>query len=481
MSNKKKKNNHKNNNSQRETTSNSLNAEVKETIDEEKELEDKEFEDKKEITADETAESSEQDSEDTTSSDEESSNSDDETKSASQKMYIIEAIVAVLAIAVIIFAIVKTNKNNTDSVSNNSVSADASINQSGMDDYTMIDIDNSALFENIPAVPVVDEFNTITLEECEQALADDTMIKLATSTGNFIYVNNYNNKALFDENTVVDSADIDKYIQEDLLYYYGEMVDADHDIAQNGDTVSVNYVGKIDGVAFEGGSADDYIELGAGNYIPGFEEGIVGMQVGEVKDITVPFPEDYMATDLAGKEAVFTITLNGIMTMQYPELTDEIVQENFSDMTTAAECREYYEKMITQEKIWNFLAENYYVDSLPSEIVTDYYNTTMNYYDMVSQSYQLPIADLLVGSYESMDDFKADVIAGAAETSRYSIFYLAIAEDLGLSVTDDDIAELATMYGYDDIEAFLNDYGRQTVYDYLYQTEILDKLYELNK
>lgn len=78
---------------------------------------------------------------------------------------------------------------------------------------------------------------------------------------------------------------------------------------ENGDVVVIDFVGKVDGVAFDGGSAtDQMLEIGAGRFIPGFEEGIEGMKLSETKDIEVTFPENYVE-DLSGKKAVFTITV----------------------------------------------------------------------------------------------------------------------------------------------------------------------------
>ena len=84
-------------------------------------------------------------------------------------------------------------------------------------------------------------------------------------------------------------------------------------IVNEGDIVKIDYIGTLDGVAFVGGTASDQIaEIGAGRFIPGFEEGIVGMKEGETKSINVTFPETYGATELAGKDVVFEITVNKI-------------------------------------------------------------------------------------------------------------------------------------------------------------------------
>lgn len=98
--------------------------------------------------------------------------------------------------------------------------------------------------------------------------------------------------------------------------------------AQNGDIVNIDFVGTVDGVKFEGGEAEKFdLTLGSGQFIPGFEDQVVGMNIGEKKDVNVTFPENYQATELAGKAAVFAVTLNAITAKELPELTDEFVKE----------------------------------------------------------------------------------------------------------------------------------------------------------
>ena len=105
-------------------------------------------------------------------------------------------------------------------------------------------------------------------------------------------------------------------------------IDIEDGAAEDGDRVIIDYEGKIDGVPFEGGKAEDQrVEIGAKRFIPGFEEGIIGMKGGESRDITVNFPEDYASEELKGKEAVFTIALNEIKRKELPELDDELAKD----------------------------------------------------------------------------------------------------------------------------------------------------------
>lgn len=99
---------------------------------------------------------------------------------------------------------------------------------------------------------------------------------------------------------------------------------------QLGDATNIDFKGSVDGVEFPGGTAEDFnLVLGSHSFIPGFEEGVVGMSIGETKNINVKFPDDYNAEELRGKDAVFEIKLNSVTEKIFPEITDELVQEAF--------------------------------------------------------------------------------------------------------------------------------------------------------
>ena len=116
--------------------------------------------------------------------------------------------------------------------------------------------------------------------------------------------------------------------------------------AQNGDIVNIDFVGTVDGVKFDGGEAEGYdLTLGSGSFIPGFEDQVVGMNIGETKDVNVTFPENYQAENLKGKAAVFAVKLNGIQAKELPEVTDEFIKE-----ATGSETVEAY-KVKTREKL----------------------------------------------------------------------------------------------------------------------------------
>ena len=123
-------------------------------------------------------------------------------------------------------------------------------------------------------------------------------------------------------------------------------VDVTDRACQNGDIVNIDFVGTVDGVKFDGGEAKGFdLTLGSGQFIPGFEDQVVGMNIGETKDVNVTFPENYQAEELKGKAAVFAVTVNAIQGKELPEVTDAFIK----DATGSATVEEYKAK--TRERL----------------------------------------------------------------------------------------------------------------------------------
>lgn len=136
----------------------------------------------------------------------------------------------------------------------------------------------------------------------------------------------------------VTDEDVDNEIKK-VQDRNSRMVNVDNRAAYTGDTAVIDFEGFVDGVAFEGGKAENYeLSLGAGQFIPGFEDQIVGHEIGDEFDINVTFPEDYQAEELKGKEAVFKIKLHELKAKELPEIDDEFVKD-VSDCDTLDEYR----------------------------------------------------------------------------------------------------------------------------------------------
>jgi len=130
-----------------------------------------------------------------------------------------------------------------------------------------------------------------------------------------------------------------------------ELIVVEEGTAENGDITIIDYEGSVDGVLFEGGKADNHsLELGSNSFIPGFEEQVIGMKKDEVKDIKVTFPEEYHSEDLAGKEAVFKVTLHEIKRKQLPELDDEFAKD-VSEYETLEEYKQDIENKLKERKL----------------------------------------------------------------------------------------------------------------------------------
>lgn len=131
-----------------------------------------------------------------------------------------------------------------------------------------------------------------------------------------------------------------------ILLREAKTVDVTDRVCRSGDTVNIDFAGSVDGELFAGGSMEKYdLELGSGSFIPGFEEQVEGMKIGEEKDIVVTFPADYQADNLRGKDATFHIKLHAIKGKELPSLTDEYVKKHAGSETVAAYMERVKERL----------------------------------------------------------------------------------------------------------------------------------------
>lgn len=150
--------------------------------------------------------------------------------------------------------------------------------------------------------------------------------------------------------TEVTEEDVDKEI-ETMLESHADMVIKEDGAIEKGDLANFDFDGYVDGEAFDGGKAEEYeLEVGSGNFIPGFEDQMIGLKVGEEKDVIVTFPEDYHAEELAGKEATFKVKVHSIKSKEVPELDEELLKELDKDVSTVEELRATVLKEMQEDK-----------------------------------------------------------------------------------------------------------------------------------
>ena len=230
-------------------------------------------------------------------------------------------------------------------------------------------------------------------------------------------------------------------------------INIDDRAAEDGDKVNINFEGKVDGVAFEGGSAEDQeLELGSGSFIPGFEEGIVGHEIGETFDIDVSFPEDYFNEDLKGKDAVFTITLNSIAVEELPEVDDEFIKD-ISEFDTVDEYKADLKKQKTEEveanaknirmdRALEAAAANAKVD-VPEVMVNNAIDEQIRSMDNNMRSQGLQLEQYLKMLGQSLDDFKDSMRPDAEKEVLKSLVLEAIVEAEKFEISDDEVEAYA--------------------------------------
>lgn len=277
------------------------------------------------------------------------------------------------------------------------------------------------------------------------------------------------------EYTVTD-ADVDADI-ESTRERLAESVEVTDRAAQEKDTVTIDFVGKADGKEFEGGSAKGYdLTLGSGQFIPGFEEQVVGMQIGETKDVNVTFPEDYQAESLKGKPAVFTVTLHKITGKKLPEPDEAFAKKMGCDTMDAyrAKVRERLEKNARTRSVNE--TENAIITEIAksaSAEIPDAMIEKQEEYSMQRMEYSLMYQGIKLDDYlqyvgQTRDEYKKHFEEDARRTVLHQLIVEKLIKELKIEATQEEIdakiAEQAASVGKEPEEYKKNMDPRQTEY-----------------
>ena len=271
------------------------------------------------------------------------------------------------------------------------------------------------------------------------------------------------------------------------------LVDVTDRAVENGDNVVIDYSGSVDGVKFEGGTAEKQtLVIGSGTFIPGFEDQLIGMNIGEDRDINVKFPDEYHAENLKGKDAVFAIKLHEIKKKELPEINDEFIKES-----VGAESVDAYKKE-TKERLEKQNADRAERE-LEDEIIKKVTETTdveipdamiENQIDRMVQemeyrlSYQgLKLADYLKYMDKTMEDFRKDYVEQATEYVKSQLVIETIIEREEIVATDEEVEkrveEMAKAQGKAVPDIKKNMGARQL--DYIKNDIIIKKFFDLLK
>ena len=258
----------------------------------------------------------------------------------------------------------------------------------------------------------------------------------------------------------VTDADVDAEIEKERRANSRTIVVEDRPV-KDGDITVINFEGFVDGVAFEGGKGENYpLTIGSGQFIPGFEEQLIGAKIGEDVEVNVTFPEDYQAEDLAGKAAVFKCKVNEIKETELPEADDEFASE-VSDFDTIAEWKEDLMKSLTEKKVASAKEEkeNKALEAavenaemvIPDAMAEFECEQMINDYAMRLSQQGLSIDQYLMFTGMDMDGLKAQMKPQAIKTIKSRLVLEAIVNEEKLEANDDEIdaeiAKMAEMYG----------------------------------
>ncbi len=250
---------------------------------------------------------------------------------------------------------------------------------------------------------------------------------------------------------------------EKLRNKHAQLVTLDEGNIKNGDMATIDFTGRVDGEEFEGGQASDYaLEIGSGSFIPGFEEQLEGMAVGETKVISVTFPEDYQNKDLAGKETEFTVTLKGLKRKELSALDDELAKD-VSEFDTLEELRadvlnnlkqaaQDRAKQEMRTEVITKAVDNATVE-IPAEMVDSQVDQMKKDMEQRLMSQGLSIEDYLKYTESNMEQLEENLRPEAERSEKTALVLDTIARQEQIEVNDEDmekkIEEMAGQYQQD--------------------------------
>ncbi len=317
------------------------------------------------------------------------------------------------------------------------------------------------------------EGTTEAAEEATEA-ASDELVELgerpAYTATDYVTVGEYKGLNIVVEPKDVSDADVESSVNAEIQAK--ELYETEGTV-EDGDLVNIDYEGKKDGVAFAGGTAQGAdLKIGSDSFIDGFEDGLIGVKVGETVDLDLTFPEDYPSEDLAGQAVVFTVTVNYIV----PELTDDLAAVLSEEAyVTADSYRESVRETLASEdqrfQVYNEIMTQVYntctVNDYPQELVDFAMASIKNSYIQAAQESGMSLSDLVAAYGMTEEQFDEVLLQNIKGSLQQELILKAIAETEGITVSDEEYEagceEYAASYGYPTVEQFKEDFDRPTV------------------
>ena len=301
----------------------------------------------------------------------------------------------------------------------------------------------------------------VDLEEVQLELGKDVIYKTTFTAKPEVKLGQYKEVKVAKADTTVSDADVDAQLAR-MLDRQADMVEAEEGAAvENGNFITLDFKGTVDGEAFAGGESKDYpLEVGSNSFIPGFEEQLVGMKVGEEKDVNVTFPEDYHSEELKGKAAVFACKVNSIKRKVLPAMDDEFAKKASTfetldelkadvrkNLQTAADNKAVNEK---REAVLDAISEAAEVE-IPNVMIETRINNMINQMAMNIEQQGMKLEQYLQFTGTDMSKLRENCKETAQKNVRIDLVLEAVAAAEGIKVEDADlqaeIAGMAAQYG----------------------------------
>lgn len=285
----------------------------------------------------------------------------------------------------------------------------------------------------------------------------------------------------------VRDADVKTYIQNSI-----NAVESMHEmtgVVKDGDVVNIDYAGTIDGTAFEGGTAQgQLLEIGSGSFIEGFEEGLIGVEVGETKDLALKFPDDYHGTEVAGKDCIFAVKVNYILS----ELKDDnvnLVDEGYTSAEAYKEdvktfLNEYSNYMYETELMNNIATEllsSCSYGEIPQSLTDDYKAMLRKSFATTASSMGMTTEQYIMSNYGVTEDgVESTIDSIAQDCAEEGLAIQAIANKEGISVSDEELENTlsaqASAAGYSSVDEYL---GEESDKENVRYNMLFQKVYDL--
>ena len=295
---------------------------------------------------------------------------------------------------------------------------------------------------NIVGQPTIDDID----------IAEDKTVTLTYTVGVYpeITLSEYKGISAVKPAVEVTDSDIDTEIEK--VRYQNARIETVSRPVINGDTVNLNYCGTLDGVAFEGGTAENYeLKIGSNTFIPGFEEKMQGMVTGEERDLELTFPTEYHSAELAGKDVIFHVKVNEIKSQVLPELDDEFVKDVSEDCDTVEDYRKQMAETIrlNKEAAAHATFENNVMDKLvaavegdiPESMIEAYIDNQVNNMRQNLSQYGMELEMYLNMMNMTMEAFRGNMRENAEKNAKVTVALEKVAELENIEISEEEIAE----------------------------------------